>query len=65
MAASLYRGYLSCVPSILLSVAVPPKRFPAPFLRRVPNMGPHKVVRLCGERSRSGASELSPSGGSE
>jgi hypothetical protein len=49
----------------LLSVAVPPKRFPAPFLRRVPNMGPHKVVRLCGERSRSGASELSPSGGSE
>ena len=35
-AASLYRGYLSCVPSILLSVAVPPKRFPAPFLRRVP-----------------------------
>ena len=42
-----------------------PKRFPAPFLRRVPNRGPRKVVRLCGERSRSGASELSPSGGSE
>lgn len=42
-----------------------PKRFPAPCLRRVPNRGPHKVVRLCGERSRSGASELSPSGGSE
>ena len=42
-----------------------PKRFPAPFLRRIPNRGPRKVVRLCGERSRSGASELSPSGGSE
>lgn len=42
-----------------------PKRLPAPFLRRVPNRGPRKVVRLCGERSRSGASELSPFGGSE
>ena len=42
-----------------------PKRFLAPCLRRVPNRGPRKVVRLCGERSRSGASELSPSGGSE
>src|SRR5699024_8957840 len=42
-----------------------PKRFLAPCLRRVPNRGPRKVVRLCGERSRSGASELTPSGGSE
>ena len=37
-AASLYRGYLSCVPSILLSVAVLPKSS-CPFLRRVPNVG--------------------------
>ena len=44
-AASLYRGYLSCVPSILLSVAVPPKRFPAPFLRRVPALARSPQLR--------------------
>ena len=45
VAASLYRGYLSCVPSILLSVAVPPKRFPAPFLRRVPALARSPQLR--------------------
>ena len=63
-AAVVYMGSLSCVPSIFL-LPFSPKRLPAPFLRRVPNRGPHKVVGLCGERSHSGASELSPFGGSE
>ena len=37
VAASLYRGYLSCVPlHFAFRCRSPPKRFPAPFLRRVP-----------------------------
>ena len=63
-AASLYRGYLSCVPSILLSVAVLPEKVSCPISAACSQQGPPQSL-LCGERRRSGASELSPFGGSE
>src|SRR5699024_5737464 len=39
-AASLYRGYLSCVPSILLSVAVLPEKVSCPMPAACSQQGP-------------------------
>ena len=44
-AAVVYMGSLSCVSSILLSVAALPKRLPAPFLRRVPALARSPQLR--------------------
>ena len=48
VAASLYRGYLSCVPSILLSVAVLPEKVSCPIPAACSQQGPPKSSDFVG-----------------